>query len=266
VGSLLILSRIPNYIKAFGILSGLVTFARVHLNFHSHNEVFSVAINGRKIWLRNTASDTSILFQIFVKREFETSEWVQGRRLRQAYEQLCNAGRTPIIVDAGANIGLAALWFGERFPEAKIFAVEPDKGNLSLLRLNIADNERIVPVAGAVWDRPSRLLIGNPEAGAGAFRVVEGEGDLRAFSVPEISAMETGGKLFIVKIDIEGSEATLFRSNTEWAEDADLIVIELHDWLYPGEGTSRNFLRRVSHLPIDFLFKGEHVFCFKTST
>jgi FkbM family methyltransferase len=32
------------------------------------------------------------------------------------------------IVDLGANIGLAALYFGTRYPQAKILSVEPDPG------------------------------------------------------------------------------------------------------------------------------------------
>ena len=256
------LKRVPNYIKAFGVLKGLWTYARVHLNTYQAGRVFSVLINGRRIWLRKTASDTSIFFQIFVKCEFETRQWIQDRILQRAYQQLVAAGRTPIIVDAGANVGFAALWFNERYPHAKVFAIEPDAANLSLLKRNTAGNEAILVLEGAVWDRSSQLRISNPEAGAGAFQVVEGDGGIRAYSIPEIASMEPGGNLFIVKIDIEGSEAALFRGNTDWLEQPNLIVIELHDWLYPGEGTSHNFLQHIAQLPIDFLFQGEHVFCF----
>ena len=35
-----------------------------------------------------------------------------------------------VIVDAGANIGLASVWFANRFPQAKIIAIEPRAGQL----------------------------------------------------------------------------------------------------------------------------------------
>ncbi len=41
-----------------------------------------------------------------------------------------------IIVDAGANIGLASLFFAQRFPSAKIFALEPDHSNFEMLMKN----------------------------------------------------------------------------------------------------------------------------------
>ena len=109
-----------------------------------------------------------------------------------------------------------------------------------------------------------KLTIINPAAGAGAFRVVEGEGNLRAYSVPEILSMEPRGQLLIAKIDIEGGEKALFRSNTDWIREAEMITIELHDWLFPGEHTSQNFLTAAAALGLDFVFRGENVFCFKS--
>ncbi|PWU22452.1 hypothetical protein C5B42_05960 [Candidatus Cerribacteria bacterium 'Amazon FNV 2010 28 9'] len=47
---------------------------------------------------------------------------------------------TPLIVDAGAHIGLSTLYFHSLYPQAKIIAIEPNPQNLALLRKNIADN------------------------------------------------------------------------------------------------------------------------------
>ncbi len=260
------IKRLPNYLKALGWIGGLLAFARVYCVPRAPGTLFLVSIGRRRIWLRNSPSDTSIFFQVLVKREYDTVEWAaQHQRLDQRYAALLAAGRTPIIVDAGANIGLASLWFSDRYPEARIFAVEPDGGNLAVLRRNIVGRTNITVLEGAVWDRISRLRIGNPEAGAGAFQVVEDDGTLRAFTIPEIAAMPANGALFIVKIDIEGGEAALFRSNVAWMGETSLIVIETHDWLYPGAGTSRNLRRCIADAPIDLVFRGENLFCFATS-
>ena len=41
-----------------------------------------------------------------------------------------------------------------------------------------------------------------------------------------------------------------------------LIIIKLHDWLFPGEGNSQNFLRTLASHDFDFLHRGENVFAF----
>jgi len=255
--------QLPNYIEAFGVATGVGLFSAIHLKQRAFGSLFTIRRGRRKIWLRNTPSDTSIFFQIMVKREYDTRCWpVLHERLANEYARLVEKKCKPIIIDAGANIGLASLWFAELFPESTIYAIEPDEGNLSVLRRNVCGVSNIIPVAGAVWDRPSRLRITNPTAGAGAFRVEEGVGDIRSYTISELA--NEYRELFIVKIDIEGGEAGLFRSNFQWLEAVHLSILELHDWLYPGQGTSHNFLRAISEREVDFVFNGENVFCFRS--
>ena len=42
-----------------------------------------------------------------------------------------------VIVDAGANIGMATLWFKARWPNAMVIAIEPDASNFALLERNL---------------------------------------------------------------------------------------------------------------------------------
>jgi hypothetical protein len=65
---------------------------------------------------------------------------------------------------------------------------------------------------------------------------------------------------FLVKIDIEGAEQDLFSCNVEWIEKFPILIIELHDWLLPSQGTSRNFLKAIAPLDRDFVFFGENIF------
>jgi hypothetical protein len=58
--------------------------------------------------------------------------------------------------------------------------------------------------------------------------------------------MEERRALFVAKIDIEGGETALFRTNTAWVGDAAMVTIELHDWLYPAERTSHALHQFVS--------------------
>ncbi len=47
---------------------------------------------------------------------------------------------TPLIIDAGAHIGLTTLYFKKIFPESHIIAIEPNPHILPLLKENIAQN------------------------------------------------------------------------------------------------------------------------------
>src|ERR1017187_2587488 len=46
----------------------------------------------------------------------------------------------PVVVDAGANIGLASLYFHLLYPECRVVAFEPDVAAFSALRQNVQAN------------------------------------------------------------------------------------------------------------------------------
>src|SRR5438477_12484313 len=51
-----------------------------------------------------------------------------------------------VIVDAGANIGLSSIFFANKFPEATIYALEPEESNFQLLEKNASAYPRIRPL------------------------------------------------------------------------------------------------------------------------
>ena len=65
-----------------------------------------------------------------------------------------------------------------------------------------------------------------------------------------------------MKIDIEGGESQLFSANTEWMNEFALIIIELHDWMLPMQGSSKPFFKAISNLDFEILQKGENLFFF----
>ena len=252
---------LPNYVKTWG-LTGAGVFWQLHRR-SERGQLLPVKVAGQTYWMRNSLSDRSIFFQTFVQREYDTRQWpLLHQRLDQFCSRILGHGKTPIIIDAGANIGLSARWFASQYPHARIYSIEPDEQNIAVLRRNAEGLPAIDILAGAIWDCNTALQIRNPDAGSASFRVAEGVGNIDSWTIPDIIQC-ANGELFIVKIDIEGCEEALFRSNTEWMSEAKLIIIELHDWLYPGEGTSRNFFKQIAHHAVDIVFRGENMFCFK---
>ena len=246
------------YVGAFGLRRGLTAFAATYLH---RKQLFMVPIDGGFVWLRDDPADRAAFRHIFLERDYDTSRWKQDEWLRSRYDAILANGRIPLIIDAGANIGLASIWFNRIYPDARIVAVEPDLENLTLLSRN-SDGKRVKPIFGAIWDKSASLRIANRDAPSDAFRVVEGEGELKAYTISDICAMEPSGDLFVVKIDIEGGESQLFRSNTEWMKETSLIVIEPHDWLHPGSDITATFRRRIADLPMDILVHNENIFSF----
>ena len=68
---------------------------------------------------------------------------------------------------------------------------------------------------------------------------------------------------FITKVDIEGFEGQLFSNNTQWMDKFYLIALEVHDWMLPKQGISKNFLSAHSKLNRDFYLRGDTVFSIK---
>ncbi len=55
----------------------------------------------------------------------------------------------------------------------------------------------------------------------------------------DLVATIADGRLFIVKIDIEGFERDLFDRNIDWVDQAAAIIVEPHDRMLHGAGTRR---------------------------
>lgn len=218
------------------------------------------------IYLRSCMADVNTFYQIIVNAEYDIRPFQQFQRIDGLYRKATADGRRPLIIDCGANIGLSTIWFARLFPEAQILAVEPAADNIEVAKQNLRAYSNVTLLQGAVWDRPVRLKISDPTVRPDSYQMVETEGGtdeaLRAFTIAELIDMSDAHQALIVKIDIEGGEAILFRSNTEWINSTDLISIELHDWLLPKQLTSAPFIRSFANLDFELLQRGETLFLF----
>ena len=267
-------SRLPKYLQLFGPSDGLrlaVAVERAQPDDRNARVARRVPGFDAPVHLRRTVSDYPFFRQCLVMQQYDLDRFVDGLRLDEAYRAEVAAGRSPVIVDCGANIGLSVLWLARRFPQATIVAVEPEGDNFSMLQANTAHlGDRVRCVRGGVWPETTPLKIGNPGAGSAAFRVRPAhpgeEGTVAAYSIDDLRRRGGDGLLLLVKIDIEGAQATLFQANTDWVGQAHLITLELDDWLMPWAGTSRSFFSCLSDYPYEHLLGGESIFCFRDAS
>lgn len=219
-----------------------------------------------RILLRKTLSDYWSYDQCLAIPALDLDRFPQGERLRQCYEEMLAEGRTPVILDCGANIGCSAYWLGTEFPRAQVVAVEPDSSNVELAQINTRACTNVRIVHGAVASTDCMLSLSNTEQGSDAFRTeLSPSGSVRGYSIEALMKLVGAGPadLLLAKIDIEGFEHELFSRNTEWVEKAGAIIVETHDWMLPGQATATHLLRALSRVPRDFLVDGEHVLSFR---
>jgi predicted O-methyltransferase YrrM len=91
-----------------------------------------------KLTMRARSSDPLVVRQVFRAKEYDLDKFPQAREIGEAYQRILDSGKTPILIDAGANIGASAVWFHKRFPKARIVAIEPEPHNAEMTRRNIA--------------------------------------------------------------------------------------------------------------------------------
>ncbi len=143
-----------------------------------------------------------------------------------------------VVIDAGANAGYSAVWFARRYPQARVIAIEPDSGNLELLRRNVQDypNVEVVGAALMSFDGPAELV--DPGHGPWGVRVqpVNSQwssgrviGTVDCVSLPTLLSERSIERVGYLKIDIEGSEVELLSGDVSWIDRVDCLAIELHD-------------------------------------
>jgi FkbM family methyltransferase len=139
-----------------------------------------------------------------------------------------------IIVDAGANIGMASIYFANKYPKAKIIAIEAEASNFAVLARNVQPYSRITPVHAALWNRDGEICIGQPDSTTGAFGnwgfiTQESQGTkVRAITMRTLMKETQIDSVDLLKMDIEGAEKEVFEA-CDWIGNVRCLMIELHD-------------------------------------
>ncbi len=219
------------------------------------------------VWLRPGVSDWIVMERIFLDREYDPISAEHDQAMDRLQDRLVAEGRTPLIVDCGANIGLSSVWLTERFPRATIIALEPEAANFAVLARTAGNFPNIVPMHAAISDRMSNVTLFNEGDTPWAWRTRETDrGGVAAVTIPYLLGLDRRYSLLAVKVDIEGFEVNLFRDGAAWVDDLPLLVFEMHDWLLPGSGSGHAFFTTLSRRPRDYLLRGENVFSYAVDT
>jgi FkbM family methyltransferase len=174
------------------------------------------------IVIRPRTTDRFVFEQIFLDRDYEVP-----------FEP-----SPQFIVDAGANVGLASIYFANKYADATIIALEPELDNFAILVRNTRDYPRIVPMRAALWSRCETLSLDNQRESwscrVSAFNK-SGGGTADGITMAELLRHYGRSSIDILKMDIEGAEREIFSSECRsWLSRTRLLIIELHDHINPG--------------------------------
>jgi FkbM family methyltransferase len=214
-----------------------------------------------KIDLRNK-SDFFTIGQIYLEDGYDLEKLRRYNDLIRFYESVVRAGKMPLIIDCGGNIGIASRYFSENYPKSKIICIEPDSTNVAQAKENNS-SPNIMFMESAIGSERSCGTIVDPGLGNIAYRMsLAKDGATEIVAINDLLAEYSADEYtpFMIKIDIEGFESELFSKNIEWIEKFPLMIIELHDWMLPKSNNAHNFLTAVAPLNRDFVFYGEDVF------
>jgi FkbM family methyltransferase len=142
------------------------------------------------------------------------------------------------IIDAGANVGLASLFFLRAFPEARVIAIESDPVNLAAAETNLKPYaSQVTLLHAALWPTEGRLTVrtGSFRDGrAWASQVAPSAmGEVEAVTIPFLMARYGIDTIDLLKIDIEGAEVPLLEGDTSYLAHVRTLMIELHEREYP---------------------------------
>jgi len=243
-----ILRSIKNSIERNGFWRTLFIILQ-YLRFKgSKLDVYKLRLSKRLngIYMRPGTSDFSVFRQIFMNDEY-------GLELD---------GTPQVIFDIGANIGLASLYFAHRFPDSRIYALEPDPSNFAILTLNAESIPKIVLLQNALWNRNTPLEMiedGHDKWGIQVRELSDSQKNhVQAVSMEFLIEQYRIAKIDLLKIDIEGAEFELFEGDCKsWLSKVKVLVIELHDHYRPG--CSDRFNLAISSINHRIARRGENI-------
>jgi FkbM family methyltransferase len=201
------------------------------------------------IFLRNGTSDVPVFRQIFMDGEYDIPLPFQPE----------------VIVDLGANIGLFSLLMHQRYPGARIIAVEAEAGNYQQMRRNLSAVPDVHLHHKAIWSSNGTVEIGiDPQYGEWGANISTTlhnhcqRNTVESITMQRLMELEHIQHVDLLKIDIEGAEEALFDVSTEWLRSTQAIVIELHDFM--KSASSNRFIRALGHLErFEISPHGEHL-------
>lgn len=212
------LVELINWVRLFHLKKGIVIFC----SLLKKKKEIGITIYNNKVILRNNVADIVIFKQVFFDEQYYLYNFPLSKVNR--------------IIDAGANIGLASIYFTQYLNKPDIIAIEPESDNFVQLKKNTNPYPNIICENFAVWGNNSTVTMQNPHDNSSSFmfsekQVLPNTQSIQAITINAILKKYEWDYVDIVKIDVEGAEKEIFSADdvANWISKTKLLIIELHD-------------------------------------
>ena len=181
-------------IEAFKIL----VFCYIKAKFKKENEEITQKIFGFKVTAHNYRNLNFLFKEIFLSEEYK----IESSQLSTK------------IIDCGANIGMALLYFKKKHPNCSILAFEPNPNLFKLLEKNVAQNNltnvQLLNFALSNFNGKIDFFVNNNKGTltGSFFESRSGENKI-VVEVKKLSSYIHEEKIDILKMDIEGAEMSV---------------------------------------------------------
>jgi FkbM family methyltransferase len=251
------LVRLFSHFARDAYILGIIPAVQVARATYGSGRLYIKIRGGGRIAIRRQCSDYAILRQVFEQKEYSIGNDAVEACIQSRYSNILSNGQKPIIIDAGAHIGLATLWFKTRYPKATVISIEPDAENFTMLKENVSASETTLLVNAAVGSLPGSVSL---ISGGWAVQTQRTQGNgINIITIDEAIALVPNGVPLIVKIDIEGFESDLFGDNLAWLDATLAVFLEPHDWMDASKSTSRTFQRAFGEREFNVYIRGENL-------
>lgn len=145
----------------------------------------------------------------------------------QIYQFKCDS-KQPVIIDCGANMGTSVLYFKWLFPQAKLFAFEPDKAIFEILNHNVTNNhiKDVTLFNKAVWIDDQDMFFDRNNAQSGKLIIDASAIKVECVRLKDI--IQNFKYIDFLKLDIEGAELPVLRDIASELKKVNHLFIEYH--------------------------------------
>lgn len=181
----------------------------------------------------------------FFVRPGSSDRWILSEILmRGEYADAVSRVQKPVghILDLGTNAGFSVRYWRFHFPDAHIATAEPDAANCAVATMNIAAGkspEKTWLCQAFIAAEEGEACIERGDGIAAGFRMADAaHADaerIRKVTIPEAlrqwerhGGIAPRGPIDLLKCDIEGTEAELFRSCRQWIGRVRHLIVEVH--------------------------------------
>ena len=180
---------------------------------------------GARLRYRPGTSDQVLIYEILLRPNRKADYWLPPDI------------QAKVVLDIGANIGVASTYLSKRFPQAQIYSFEPISANFSILKANVDPLGNVRPIQAALGATDGAVEMFQSDAGMnlGGYSLYEAGSDTKVRTRVEIRRASSMMRELnlpsadVIKIDTEGSEhAILTDLGKEFLSKVQWIYGELH--------------------------------------